>query len=1003
MPGRQSTGATSYAKPKAKGRKKNRSLNALAIAEKKIPTQSRLPIDRADEFKRHTAKRQRGREGGDSENEGEMRRGKKRKGAHEDSNKDHIEHGSDSDGNAWVVGQVNRKDDSELDSDEAFGDSDEEKFEGFILRGSSAVKPKIKLPSKSKSAALSEDGSEDIDLHEDGDSIETSEQSDGLGDDAVDLATMLDDNDEHSNEGAGAMIRDEEGHNDRQPGMQGSFFGNRKSTESDEASIFTNSDTEDDQPSFTQLESLQKLVSNIDSTKSSILPRSNGIINAEESMAPSQFGISSTRKLTVADLIPSITDSNLRKSLKLLMDNNESKVSSKSSGIPKKLDAPLPKRQQDRLNRAAAYDKSKETLNRWIDTVKYNRRAEHLAFPLQDPNAVVAPGAQKLLPLIHSQPVTELEGVIQNILQDSGLVHRSQGSEEDQVEVVDGLQTNKISVQEVQARRAELRKARELLFREEIRSRRIKKIKSKSYRRVHRKEREKLAQQEKIALSAAGVEDPESEQERMDRRRAEERVGARHRESKWAKSVKDSGRAAWDEDARGGIVEAARRGDELTKRIQGRDFHIDESSLGSSESESDVVATDELVDQTQASVKKFRDRVKRLDNHSEKLEWSNVEPKSGLSSMKFMKKADALRKERNDADLDNLRREAAGKDTLSEEESESGQGRRHFGPKTTQKKLSTSREKEFRSEFEERDGILSGDESQENSQGKDQQISIDALPIPGAQNFQTRARTAQESKIGKRGEDNNARSNTVDNPWLSGFKGLRREELQRGHSQADAIISNSLGAEGPVGQMIGRKAQQALKITRRTGKPQIARQKLEARILDEVFDSESEDEEGSSMLPVMRDQELIRKAFAGDEVVADFDKEKRNITRDEEEHVIDNSLPGWGNWTGAGISKREQKRNKGKFLSKVDGIQKDKRKDARLDRVIINEKRVLKVCLLQTVRASSANYCRMSSTSHQPYPILLKLGSSTKGPFGSPWALSGRRKRHFSLPLNPGF
>lgn len=958
MPGRQSTGATSYAKPKSKGRKKNRSLNALAIAEKQIPTQARLPTDRADEFEGHTAKRQRGREDGDSENEGEMRRGKKRKGVHGGSNNDHVERGSDSDGNAWIVGKVNSNNDSELDSDEAFGESDEEKFEGFILRGSSAVQSRMKPSSKSKSATLSEDGSEDIDLHKNGDSIEISEQSDGLGDDAIDLANMLDD-DEHSNEGVGAMAREDGDYNDKEPGMQDFYFGNRKSSESDEGSVLTNSDMEDDQPSFTQLESLQKLVSNIDSTSNNILPRSNGTINAEESMAPSQFGISSTRKLTVADLIPSITDSNLRKSLKLLMDSNDSKVSSKVNGIPKKLDVPLPKRQQDRLNRAAAYDKSKETLNRWIDTVKYNRRAEHLAFPLQDPNAVAAPGAQKLLPLIHSQPVTELEGVIQNILQDSGLVHRSQGSEDDQVEGFDGLQTNKLSVQEVQERRAELRKARELLFREEIRSRRIKKIKSKSYRRVHRKEREKLAQQEKIALTAAGVDNSESEQERMDRRRAEERVGARHRESKWAKSVKDSGRAAWDEDARGGIVEAARRGDELTKRIQGRDFRMDESNLSSSESESDDVATDELRDETQASLKKFRDRVERLDNHSEKLESSNVEPKSGLSSMKFMKKADALRKERNDADLDSLRREAAGKDTPSEEEPESGQGRRHFGPKTTQRNPSTSLEKEVRSEFEERNDTLSGDESQQNLQGEDQQIIVDTLPIAGAQTFQTRAKTAQQSKIGKRGEDNNARSNTIDNPWLSGSKGLRRDKLQSGDSQADAIISNSLAAEGPVGRMVGRKAQQALKITRNTGKPQKSRQKVEARILTEVFDSESEDEECSIMPPVMRDQELIRKAFAGDEVVADFEKEKQDITRDEEEQVIDNSLPGWGNWTGAGISKKEQKRNKGKFMSKVDGIQKGKRKDAKLDRVIINEKRVLKVSLLQALRGSSAKYCRM--------------------------------------------
>lgn len=973
MPGRQSTGAPSHAKSKSKGRKKDRSLNALAIAEKQVPRYSRLPKDGVDEYEGHTFKRQRGREDGDSENEGEARKGKKRKRGHEDRKNDQVEHGSDSDGNEWVVCGVNSNEDSELDSDEAFGESDEEKFEGFTLRGSSTVQTRIRPPSKSRSAALNEGGSEDIDLYEDGDSIEHSEQSDDLSDGAIDLAAMLDDGDEYANEGKRTINRSDEGHDDTELGIQVADVD-----ESDEGSTFTNSDMEDDQPNSTQLESLQKLVSNIES-KNSYISRSNSTANAQESMAPSQFGISSTRKLTVADLIPSITDSNLKKSLKLLV-HNDSKVSSKISGIPRKLDVPLPKRQQDRLNRAAAYDKSKETLNRWIDTVKYNRRAEHLAFPLQDPNEVAAPGAQNLLPLIHSQPVTELESVIQNILQDSGLAPKSQGPGEDQVEVFDGLETNKLSVQEVQARRAELRRARELLFREEIRSRRIKKIKSKSYRRVHRKEREKIAQQGKIALAAAGVDNSESEQERVDRRRAEERVGARHRESKWAKSVKDSGRAAWDEDARGGIVEAARRRDELTKRVQGRDARTDESSLSSSESDSDDGPTDEFMDETQASLKKFRDRVKKLDSY-EMPDSSKVELKSGLSSMKFMQKADALRKEKNDADLDLLKRAAAGKDTPSEEEVEFGQGRRHFAPKKTERKSSASLEKENKNDFEERDGSISGNESEGNLGNENRQIIADALPIAGTQNPRTRVRIAQESKRGKRGRDHDALFDTIDNPWL-GIKGSKRNDVQIKNSQTKTVISTTFAVCGPVDQVIQSNAQQNPKKSHHTGISQKTKQVHETRILAEAIYSESEDEESSSMPLLMRDQELIRKAFAGDAVVPDFEREKQDITRDEEEQVIDNSLPGWGNWTGAGISKKEQKRNQGKFLSKVDGIQKEKRKDAKLDRVIINEKRVLKVCLLQAPYGSSAQYCRTSNTSRRPYHTPLKPDSSTKGPFG---------------------
>ena len=94
-------------------------------------------------------------------------------------------------------------------------------------------------------------------------------------------------------------------------------------------------------------------------------------------------------------------DPTLTKSLMTLSRPTNSSSTAKSSakeanGLVK---VPLPPRQQGRIDRAVAYDKAKETLNRWIDTVKHNRRAEHLTFPLVDPLAQEAQGSSKLLPL----------------------------------------------------------------------------------------------------------------------------------------------------------------------------------------------------------------------------------------------------------------------------------------------------------------------------------------------------------------------------------------------------------------------------------------------------------------------------------------------------------------------------------------------------------------------------------------------------------------------------
>ncbi|KUI55716.1 hypothetical protein VP1G_10737 [Cytospora mali] len=86
--------------------------------------------------------------------------------------------GSDSEGNEWHVGVNGDDDDSEIESDEAFGDSDDEKFEGYAFRGSRSQK-------------------EEDD--EDGDDGES------LGSEAIDLADALDqsssDDDEEGSQG----------------------------------------------------------------------------------------------------------------------------------------------------------------------------------------------------------------------------------------------------------------------------------------------------------------------------------------------------------------------------------------------------------------------------------------------------------------------------------------------------------------------------------------------------------------------------------------------------------------------------------------------------------------------------------------------------------------------------------------------------------------------------------------------------------------------------------
>ncbi len=131
------------------------------------------------------------------------------------------------------------------------------------------------------------------------------------------------------------------------------------------------------------------------------------------------------------------------------------------------------------------------------------------------------------------------------------------------------------------------RKDREIQSREQARAKRIKKIKSKAYRRVHRRERARneLAILEEEALEGGGM-NSEEEREEQHRRRAMERMGAKHRESKWAKMAKNTGRAAWDEDFRTGLTDMARRDEELRRRVDGRTKGSDDEVASDASSDS---------------------------------------------------------------------------------------------------------------------------------------------------------------------------------------------------------------------------------------------------------------------------------------------------------------------------------------------------------------------------------------------------------------------------------
>ncbi len=966
MAGRQAHGGQPTKAPKKKV-KKDRALNAFAIAQQQHPEKIKVKYHRLGEAEggARTGKGKRRRDEDDSEGDEDMEEDdeprKKRKAPKSKFDELDIDEGSDSEGNEWKMGEVDSDDDSDLDSDEAFGESDEEKFLGYAFSGSSTNKKKAPKQKKAR----------DVDLNENSESEEEESDLESLGEDAIDLATMLDQTENSSDDAAEEPAEKEESDEDED------MDSGDSEDESSQSSVDSDEDEDDEDPD--KALALRNLIANLPQNDPSTKTVSHRQDGASEYAAASQFGIATKNKLTLEDLgLPNVQDKFVKKSLKLLA--SEAKAESGKHGVVAgKLAVPLARRQQDQLDRSAAYDKTKETLERWQETVKHNRRAEHLMFPLPDADHDSMVQNTKLQPTTNAKPFNELEDAIQNILEESGLATVNGRTDEDKIAEHEELETKKMSLEEVKARRDQLRMARELMFREEARNKRIKKIKSKSYRRVHRREREKEEQRNQEALADAGIEPSEDEQERQDRRRAEERMGSKHRGSKWAKSTKAIGQAAWDEEARAGINEMAIRDEELRKRVEGRSAR--KESAGGSDieySESDEYDSEEDEELSDAQLHK---KLEAADKGKPLVE-SGVGAR--LSNMKFMLKADAARKAENDKTVEQMRRELAGEDSESEVE-EGDVGRRTYGPGSKSIEIDAPGAVK-KNEFEEREGSDVEFEGFDDEPAKETKAEPEKPFVrkgrthrgKGAQRQEAMAAAAEVAApdheggawttVSSRGKD---AQETSDKRRAKAVHKANVEELD---------FTDAAMIAAPFKKAIKPKAKKSGTAT-------------ELHISD---DDSSDEENGSNVPFAIRDQKLIARAFAGADVVGEFEDEKRQQIDDEDEKVVDNTLPGWGSWTGDGLSKKARARNKGRFLTKTEGINAADRKDAKLEKVIINEKRVKKVCFAVTIYVKNTmltGYSRTSSTLPAVFHIHSRRRHSTRGLSDFLWDQSGLPRR----------
>ena len=226
-----------------------------------------------------------------------------------------------------------------------------------------------------------------------------------------------------------------------------------------------------------------------------------------------------------------------------------------------------------------------------------------------------------------------------------------------------------LTEEEIAERRIELRKMRELAFRADAKAKRVAKIKSKAYRRIQKKSKEKL-----MAKLDAGADDMDPEEARLkaEVERARERATLKHKNTgKWAKAMKDRGEL--DEDQRRDMNEMLQRGERLRRRIQGQGSGTEDSEDDSGDDEDSADGMAKI----KASAFSELDQLQTGGGEDDEDEHGAPLKAKSVFQMKFMRDAAARQSREVDRIIDDFRKELGdmeeGQNSDAEKEDDDGQ------------------------------------------------------------------------------------------------------------------------------------------------------------------------------------------------------------------------------------------------------------------------------------------------------------------------------------------
>ncbi|XP_074550971.1 U3 small nucleolar RNA-associated protein 14 homolog A [Halichoeres trimaculatus] len=637
---------------------------------------------------------------------------------------------------------------------------------------------------------------------------------------------------------------------------------------------------------------------------------------SEAAVQMSEFGVNAEGegdKINLSDLIGTVektpaVSAKTKKQLKNLQLGNNT------------VECPLSKQESERIHRDVSFQKAASEVTRWKGIIKQNQKAEQLVFPLNQEYSGPKPMERVVLGWKSRTPLEE---------EIFALLHANKQPIHDPVLTqVEEASLKAMSLEEAKIRRAELQKARALQSYYEAKARRERKIKSKKYHKVLNKAKRKdfVKRFDEMVKSdpAAALE----ELNKMELARMQERMSLKHQNSgKWAKSKAIM--AKYDEGARKAMQQQLEVNKDLTQKLV--------STLDKEDEEEEEEAPEVLPD--------------FVNDAEQAMNSANPWMRGKLTE-------EPMEKESETVDLTAEEAPAAEEEEEEEEVKETEEEKllREFDNRRKQRQAQETETETIPviSLVDEDEEDKAAAEEEEESDKEEEQLS----EFTNLYKEISYSRREAEAEMAEAAAEASQEDSSVQlEECLNRIRTLEdTEELIIQEESATPVQPPPAEVPPPEKQNTG-KTQKRKRVIQLKEVLTKETKVIQVPLSQTVEDAEDSGEE-------MDQRGLIKEAFAGDDVVSDFLKDKRKQEDAGKPKVLDLTLPGWGEWGGTGVALSRKKRRR----FRIRQASPPPRKDQHLPSVIISEQRNSSIAPHQvnTLPFPFQNHAQFESTIRTP-------------------------------------